>query len=70
MWVENKNYLTKHQDISGKQDIITDLETIRDGAAKGATALQNHQSLEAYAKKSELPKEYDDSELRTLISNK
>ena len=70
MWVENKNYLTKHQDISGKQDVITDLETIRDGAAKGATALQNHQSLEAYAKKSELPKEYDDSELRTLISNK
>lgn len=70
IWVENKNYLTKHQDISGKQDIITDLETIREGAAKGATALQNHQSLEAYAKKSELPKEYDDSELRTLISNK
>ena len=51
IWVENKKYLTKHQDISGKQDVIKDLETIRDGAAKGATALQNHQSLEAYAKK-------------------
>ena len=91
IWVENKNYLTEHQDISGKQDVITDLETIRDGAAKGSTALQSHQSLEAYAtktwvedknyltehqslteyaKKSEIPEEYNDTELRTLISNK
>lgn len=29
-------------DISGKQDKITDLETIRSGAAKGATALQSY----------------------------
>ena len=28
-----------------KQDVIEDLETIRDGASKGATALQEHQSL-------------------------
>ena len=35
------NYLTEHQDISGKQDIITDLDTIRSGAALGATALQS-----------------------------
>ena len=34
------NYLTEHQDISGKQDVITDLDTIRSGAAAGATALQ------------------------------
>ena len=34
------NYLTEHQDISGKQDIITDLDTIRSGATLGATALQ------------------------------
>lgn len=34
------NYLTEHQDISGKQDIIADLDTIRTNAAKGATALQ------------------------------
>ena len=34
------NYLTAHQDISGKQDVINDLETIRTGAALGATALQ------------------------------
>lgn len=28
-----------------KQDVISDLEAIRDGASKGATALQEHQSL-------------------------
>ena len=48
-WVEGKGYLTEHQDISNlatkeevnaKQDTITDLETIRTGAAAGATALQ------------------------------
>jgi hypothetical protein len=33
--------ITEHQDISGKQDIISDLETIRSGAALGATALQS-----------------------------
>lgn len=30
---------------------INDLDTIRAGAAKGATALQSHQSLDAYATK-------------------
>ena len=34
------NYLTEHQDISGKQDVISDLEDIRANAALGATALQ------------------------------
>ena len=33
--------ITAHQDISGKQDTISDLATIRAGAAKGATALQS-----------------------------
>ena len=37
----HSEYLTEHQDISGKQDIISDLDTIRSGAAKGATALQS-----------------------------
>lgn len=37
--------ITSHQDISGKQDKIADLDTIRSGAAKGATALQEHQPL-------------------------
>ena len=44
------NYLTSHQDITGKQDVITDLAAIRSGAALGATALQEHQSLADYAK--------------------
>ena len=38
--LEGKGYLTA-QDISGKQDVITDLETIRTGAADGTTALQS-----------------------------
>ncbi len=44
------NYLTSHQDITSKQDVITDLAAIRSGAALGATALQEHQSLADYAK--------------------
>lgn len=32
--------MTEHQDISGKQDVITDLATIREGAALGATSVQ------------------------------
>lgn len=40
-WVEGKGYLTEHQDISKKQDVILDLAAIRAGAAKGATALQS-----------------------------
>lgn len=34
------NTITPITDISGKQDVIQDLSTIRQGAAKGATALQ------------------------------
>ena len=46
--------ITEHQDISGKQDVITDLESIRNGANKGATALQ------------EIPSEYiTESELES-----
>ena len=37
--------ITEHQDISGKQDVIPDIATIREGAEKGATALQEHQQL-------------------------
>ena len=45
-----KGYITEHQDISGlatkeelsqKQDIINDIQTIREGASKGATAIQS-----------------------------
>ena len=34
------NYLTEHQDISGKQDVIKDLDNIRANAALAKTALQ------------------------------
>jgi len=61
-WVENKGYLTEHQSLAAyrtaaeqdlihdatKQDVISDLSTIRSGAALGATAIQEHQSLAAY----------------------
>ena len=50
--LESKGYLTQHQDISGKQDAISDLETIRSGAALGATALQSVPS--EYVTESEL----------------
>ena len=39
-WVEAKGYLTQHQSLAGKQDVISDLSTIRSGAAAGATAVQ------------------------------
>lgn len=41
-WVNEQGFLTEHQDITGKQDAIDDLEAIREGAAKGATALQSY----------------------------
>lgn len=39
-WVNEQGFLTEHQDISGKQNVIEDLESIRSGASLGATALQ------------------------------
>ena len=39
-WVGQQGFITEHQDITGKQDVIEDLESIREGASKGATALQ------------------------------
>ena len=41
------------QQIASKQDKITDLETIRIGASKGATALQEHQDVSHLATKEE-----------------
>ena len=38
--------LTEHQSLDGKQDVISDLETIRSGAALGATALQSYTETE------------------------
>ena len=50
-------YLTGHQDISGKQDVITDLATIRSGASLGTTALQEETdpTVPAWAKSSTKP---------------
>lgn len=42
------------QQIANKQDKIEDLETIRSGAALGATALQEHQDISHLATKEEL----------------
>lgn len=49
-----------------KQDTISDLETIRSGAAKGATALQTHQSLAAY--RTAFAQDVIDSDLGDRIS--
>ena len=60
-WVNSQGFLKEHQDISNlatkeelntKQDVISDLETIRSGASKGATALQSVPST--YAKKTDI----------------
>lgn len=40
--------------LSAKQNKITDLESIREGASKGSTALQKHQDISHLATKSEL----------------
>ena len=40
-FTNDAGYLTEHQDISGKQDVITDLAEIRNGSALGKTALQS-----------------------------
>lgn len=50
-----------------KQNVIEDLETIRSGAAKGATALQEHQDISHLATKTEL--EATKAELRKLQSD-
>ena len=61
-WVNEQGFLKEHQDISNlatkaelatKQDVITDLDTIRSGAALGSTALQS--VPDTYALKSEIP---------------
>jgi len=74
----DSNYLTQHQDLSGKQDVISDLQTIREGAALGATAIQqipdNYVTDEELVGKgylTEIPAEYiTETELSTAISNK
>lgn len=59
----DSGFLTEHQDVShlatkedlkSKQDVVSDLETIRSGAALGATALQEHQDISHLATKEDL----------------
>ena len=66
------NYLTAHQDISGKQDVIADLAAIRSGAALGATALQEHQDISGKVDKEEgkgLSANDFTNELKTKLEN-
>ena len=58
--------ITSHQDISGKQDTIADLETIRQGAAKGATSIQNISHL---ATRTELSNKVDKVSGKQLSTN-
>ena len=60
------NYLTEHQDISGKQDVIADLETIRANAELGATAIQ--EIPDTYATKTYVAEQIDDINLPTNVS--
>ena len=53
--IASNDKLTELQSgLAEKQNIITDLESIRDGANKGSTALQEHQDISYLATKSEL----------------
>lgn len=63
-WENDAGYLTEHQDISGKQDKITDLPDIRSGASAGATALQPG-DVPAWAKQPNKP-EYTAEEVGAL----
>lgn len=44
----------KKEDLNSKQDVIPDLDAIRDGASKGATAIQQHQDISHLATKAEI----------------
>lgn len=46
--IDHSQFATKvsvEQGLSGKQDIIPDLDSIRSGASKGSTAIQEHQDI-------------------------
>lgn len=58
------NYLTEHQDISGKAN-VGDSYTKAESDAKYLT---EHQSLADYAKKSELPTAYDDTAIKGRVA--
>ena len=65
--LENKNYLTSHQDISrlATKDELNNLVTKQE--LRDKNYLTSHQSLENYALKSELPTPYNDLELKKRV---
>lgn len=65
--LENKNYLTQHQDVSrlATKDELSDLVTKQE--LRDKNYLTQHQSLEDYALKSELPTPYNDLELKKRV---
>ena len=65
--LENKDYLTQHQDISrlATKDELSDLVTKQE--LRDKNYLTSHQSLSDYALKSEIPTPYDDLELKKRV---
>ena len=61
------NYLTEHQDISGKQDVIADLATIRANAELGATAIQ--EIPDTYATKTYVAEQIEGINIPTVPTN-
>ena len=65
---------TELPDISVKQDVILDLEEIRQGASLGKTSIQEHQDLTGYAKLEDIPASPDlssyvtDTDLENALS--
>jgi hypothetical protein len=74
---EGVDFTELEEKIAEKQDIITDLQIIRDGAAAGATALQSD-ALNGYATEEYVSVEiskiqnssYDDTEIRNELNKK
>ena len=65
--LENKGYLTQHQDISrlATKDELSDLVTKQE--LRDKNYLTSHQSLSDYALKSEIPTPYNDLELKKRV---
>ena len=67
--LENKNYLTQHQDVSrlATKDELINLVTKQE--LRDKNYLTQHQSLEDYALKSEIPTPYNDLELKKRVEH-
>lgn len=67
--LENKNYLTQHQDVSrlATKDELSNLVTKQE--LRDKNYLTQHQSLKDYALKSEIPTPYNDLELKKRVEN-